>query len=187
MQKFIFCLILSLFSSLAMAHPDHGLQSAYAGFMHPFTGWDHLLVMLATGIWAAKLGGKARWLLPLTFMMFMSFGAFLGLVGVGFIGLETAIATSLVAVGFLVAFNLPISQIARFGLVAIFAVFHGLAHGVELNGNQTLLTVGSMLLSTSILHVLGLMLGSQRIQIAKWFSASLAWIMVVFGSYLLLS
>lgn len=187
MQKYIFGLILGMFSSIAMAHPGHDLQSAYAGFMHPFTGWDHLLVMVAIGLWAAKIGGKTRWLLPLTFMMFMSFGALLGLAGVGFSGQETAIATSLVAIGFIVAFNLPIRQTSRFALVALFAAFHGLAHGIELNGNQTVLTILSMLLSTSLLHVLGLMLGSQRIQLAKWFSASLASIMVVFGSYLLLS
>lgn len=187
MQKYIFVLILGMFSSLVMAHPDYGLQSAYAGFIHPFTGWDHLLVMVAIGLWAAKLGGKARWLLPLTFMVFILFGTLLGLAGVGFNGLETAIATSLVAVGFLVAFNLSIRQTSRFGLVALFALFHGLAHGVELNSNQATLTIVTMLLSTSMLHAVGLLLGSQRFQFAKWMSACLAWFMVVFGGYLLLS
>lgn len=187
MQKYIFGLILGMFSSIASAHPGHDLQSAYAGFMHPFTGWDHLLVMVAIGLWAAKIGGKTRWLLPLAFMMFMSFGALLGLAGVGFSGQETAIATSLVAIGFIVAFNLSIRQTSRFGLVALFALFHGLAHGIELNGNQATLTIVSMLLSTSMLHAVGLLLGSQRFQFAKWISACLAWFMVVFGGYLMLS
>lgn len=187
MQKFILSLIFSMLSSYAIAHPEHGLQSAYAGFTHPFTGWDHLLVILAIGLWAAKLGGKMRWQLPVTFIVFMLFGALFGLLGFGFNGVETAIATSLVAVGFLVVFNFPISQIYRFGLVALFAMVHGLAHGVELNGSQSVFALAGMLLSTAILHAIGLAIGTQRFQFAKWFSACVAWFMIFFGSFLLLS
>jgi urease accessory protein len=187
MKKYILVMLLSLFASLAHSHPGHGLESAYAGFIHPLTGWDHLLVMLAVGVWAAKLGGKARWQLPLTFVIAMGLGAILGFIGLRFEGLETAIAASVLTIGFLVIFNLPIPLSSRFALISLFALFHGLAHGVELNINQTALTIGGMLLSTCILHAVGLILGAQRFRMAKWFTASLAWFMVIFGSYLLLS
>lgn len=187
MKKLLFALLLSLFASLAQAHSDHGLQGAFSGLMHPFTGWDHLLVMLAMGLWAAKIGRKMRWQLPLTFMAFMLLGALFGLLGVRFYGVETAIATSLVVVGFLVAFNLPINQMSRFGLVALFAMFHGLAHGVELNGSHSVLTMAGVLFSTAVLHALGLAIGAQRFQFEKWFCACVAWFMIFFGSFLLLS
>lgn len=68
MKRLNLAVTLLLTSSLVSAHPGHGLESAYAGFMHPLTGWDHLLVMLAVGVWAAKLGDKARWQLPAVFV-----------------------------------------------------------------------------------------------------------------------
>lgn len=187
MKILLFALLLSLLASLAQAHPDHGLQSAFSGLMHPFTGWDHLLVMLAIGLWAAKIGGKMRWQLPLTFVAFMLLGALFGLLGVGYNGVETAIATSLVGFGFLVVFNLPINQMTRFGLVALFATFHGLAHGVELKVSVSMLAMAGMLFSTAVLHALGLAIGTQRFQFAKWFSACVAWFMIFFGSFLLIS
>jgi hypothetical protein len=68
-----------MFTPLAYAHPGHGFDHGFMpGFMHPLLGWDHLLVMLAVGVLAAKLGGKARWQLPLTFLMMMAIGAMLG-------------------------------------------------------------------------------------------------------------
>jgi urease accessory protein len=187
MKKHILAVLLSLFVSQVQAHPGHGLESALEGFMHPLTGWDHLLVMLAVGVWAAKLSHKARWQLPLTFVIFLALGAVLGFIGLSFKGLESAIAASVIAIGFLVIFNLKLQYASRFALVSLFALFHGIAHGVELNINQTALTIGGMLLSTGILLALGLMLGTQRFKMAKWLSAILAWFMVAFGSYLLLS
>lgn len=187
MKKYIIAVLFSLFTSQVIAHPGHSLENAYAGFMHPLTGWDHLLVMLAVGVWAAKLGGKARWQLPLTFVIAMAFGAILGFLNFDFKEVDTAIAASVVAIGFLVIFNLQLSIASRFALVALFALFHGIAHGIELNINQNAFTICGMLLSTCILHTLGLIIGTQRFLLAKWFSASLAWLMVIFGSYLLFS
>jgi urease accessory protein len=179
--------LFSLFCSMANAHPGHGFSSAYAGFMHPLTGWDHLLVMLAIGVWASKLGSKARWQLPLTFLSIMTLGAILGLAGITFSGVETAIAASVMAMGLLLAINLPIPAISRIGIVAIFAVFHGMAHGVELNSQQSYAAFGGMLVATALLHSAGLLLGSQRILLAKWLHTGLAWLMLFTGSYLLLS
>jgi len=108
MKKFILALLLSMFTSQVMAHPGHGLETAYAGFMHPLSGWDHLLMMLAVGVWAAKLGGKARWQVPLTFVGMMMIGAFLGMSGMSLSGVETAIAASVMAMGVLLIISLPI-------------------------------------------------------------------------------
>ncbi len=186
-KQITLAILFSLISTVASAHPDHNLASAYAGFMHPLTGWDHLLVMLAIGVWASKLGGKARWQLPLTFMLMMSLGAMFGLAGLTFSGVETAIAASVMAMGLLLIINLPISAISRVGVVALFAVFHGMAHGVELHSHKSYMALGGMLLATLLLHGAGLLLGSQRVQLAKWLHIGLAWLMMLTGSYLLLS
>ena len=196
MKKIVLSILLVGFSSLAFAHPGHelvgnNLESAYAGFMHPLTGWDHLLLMLAIGIWASKLGGKARWQLPLTFLSIMTLGAILGLAGITFTGVETAIAASVMAMGLLLAINLPISAISRIGIVAVFAVFHGMAHGVELHSQQSYAALGGMLIATTLLHGAGLLLGyllnSQRAQLTKWLQNGLAWGMMLAGGYLLIS
>lgn len=196
MKKILLTSLLMGFSSLAFAHPGHelvgnGLESAYAGFMHPLTGWDHLLVMLAIGIWASKLGGKARWQLPLTFLSIMTLGAVLGLAGITISGVETAIAASVMAMGLLLAINLPIPAISRIGIVGIFAVFHGMAHGVELHSQQSYAALTGMVVATALLHGAGLLLGhsfgSQRVQLAKWLQLGFAWVMMLIGTYLLIS
>lgn len=192
MKKLLLTSLLVGFSSMAIAHPGHGLEgsgfeSAYAGFIHPFTGLDHLLVMLAVGIWASKLGGRARWQLPLTFLFSMTLGAILGLAGITFAGVETAIAATVMAMGLLLVINLPISAINRMGIVAIFAVFHGMAHGVELHSQQSYAALVGMLFATALLHGAGFLLGSQRKQLAKWLHTGFAWAMMLVGGYLLIS
>lgn len=196
MIKIVLSILLVGLSGVVSAHPGHDLvgnnfASAYAGFIHPLTGWDHLLVMLAIGIWASKLGGKARWQLPLTFLISMTIGALMALAGITFSGVETAIAASVMAMGLLLAINLPISAISRIGIVAIFAVFHGLAHGVELHLQQNYAVLGGMLLATALLHGAGLLLGSllnsQRAQLTKWLQNGLALGMMLVGGYLLIA
>jgi len=184
--------LFSLFSGIASAHPvhglaGHGLASAYAGFMHPLTGWDHLLVMLAIGMWAAKLGGKARWQLPLTFVAIMAMGAVLGLSGLSFDYVETAIAASVMAMGVLLMMSLPINKLMQLSITAIFALFHGMAHGVELQSQSSLATLGGMLVATTMLHSLGLLMATQRVKMATWLNNSFAWLLLFVGSYLLLN
>ena len=190
-KQIILAILLSLFCSIASAHPGHGLDSAYAGFMHPLTGWDHLLVMLAIGVWASKLGGNARWQLPLTFLLIMTIGAVLGLAGLNFSGVETAIAASVMAMGLLLVVNLSISTISRIGVVAIFAVFHGMAHGVELHSQKSYAALAGMLFATALLHGIGLLLGyllnSRCVEITKWLQNGLALGMVLVGGYLLVA
>ena len=174
----------TLFSGLALAHPGHGLINAYAGFMHPLTGWDHLLVMLAVGVWAAKLGGKARWQLPLTFMLVMTLGAALGMSGLAFAGLETLIAATVMAMGLMLIISLPMNATLQVGLTGLFALMHGLAHGAELKHGVSPLI--GMLLATGLLHGVGLIIGSQRINVAKRVQSGLAFSMVLVGSYWLI-
>lgn len=192
MKKLVLSSLLVGFTNLVLAHPGHelvgtSLQSAYAGFMHPLTGWDHLLVMLAIGIWASKLGGKARWQLPLTFLSIITLGALLGLAGITFSGVETGIAASVMAMGLLLAINLPIAAISRIGIVAIFAIFHGMAHGVELHSQQSYGSLGGMLIATALLHGIGLLLASKQLNLANWIQASLAWNITLAGGYMLLA
>lgn len=180
------CLLLGI-SNFAIAHPGHGLENAYAGFMHPLSGWDHLLVMLAVGLWASSIGGSARWQLPLTFMSLMTLGAFLGMSGIMFTGIETAIAASVMAMGLLLVMSLSINHILRIGVIALFALMHGIAHGTELSLNQGLSAFGGMLLATGLLHGVGLFIGSQRLNLAKCAQTSIAWGIMLAGGYMLMS
>jgi urease accessory protein len=187
MKRLYLAVLLLLTSSLASAHPGHGLESAYAGFMHPMTGWDHLLVMLAMGVWAAKLGGKARWQLPLTFMGMMVVGALLGMAGMSFSGVETAIAASVMAMGVLLIITLPMQLSTQLGITALFAVLHGMAHGLELQTQSNFLAFSGMLIATALLHVSGVLLGSHQLKIRKWLQHGLAYIMLLVGAYWLVA
>ncbi|MGZ8252156.1 MAG: HupE/UreJ family protein [Methylophilaceae bacterium] len=180
-------LVLAGTSTLAMAHPGHGLESTYAGFMHPFSGWDHLLVMLAVGLWAGKLGGHARWQLPLTFMLVMALGSLLGFAGLSFAGVETAIAATVMAMGLLLVISLPIKPALRIGLVGLFAFMHGLAHGAELSQHSGLQVISGMLLATGLLHAVGVALGAQRFRIAQSIHTMMGWLIMLAGGYLLVT
>jgi len=187
----------SLFSTMVLAHPDHGLTSAYAGFTHPFMGLDHLLMMLAIGVWAAKLSGALRWQLPVTFVGFMAVGAVLGFMGFKVLGIETAIAASVMAMGVLLVISLPISPIVRFSIVAAFATMHGLAHGLELgatqnpafqvSASQSFQALLGILLATTLLHWFGFYVAMQRHLLTKWLSSGLAFMMFLAGGFLLLN
>jgi urease accessory protein len=181
----------SLVSSVAFAHPGHGVEIGFmSGFMHPLLGWDHLLVMMAVGVWAAKSGGKARWQLPLMFLATMAVGALLGVAGFSIQGVETAIAASLMAMGLLLILHLPISHGVQLLFTALFAIMHGVAHGVELNlgswqANASPLI--GMLIATALLHAIGYGLGAQRHKLLQWSQALLAGAMLGLGANLLLS
>jgi len=188
MKKQTLCgLLLASTSTLAMAHPGHGMESAYAGFMHPLSGWDHLLVMLAVGLWAGKLGGKARWQLPVTFMLVMAFGAMLGMSGLTLPGMETAIAASVMAMGVLLLMSLSLKPALRIGIIATFALLHGLAHGSELAQENGLQVLAGMLMATGLLQSAGLLLGSQRLRLAKGLQKTFGLLIMLAGGYLLIA
>lgn len=138
----------------ALAH-----NSLAAGLMHPIFGADHVLAMLAVGLWAGMLGGTARLVVPASFVAVMALGFGLALGGVGLPFVEPAILASVVVLGLVVALGLRVPLAAGAGLVAVFALFHGHAHGGELGGAGALGFMAGFVLATAALHGLGLALG----------------------------
>ena len=135
----------------------HGLLN---GLLHPLIGVDHLLVMLAIGLWAAMRGGRALWLLPGTFLMAMGMGAALHFAGITVIAAESWVAFSVLAAGVLVLRNTPMSSVLAVALVAVFALGHGYVHTAELtNGADVLAYSAGFLLTTAFLHGLGIAFG----------------------------
>jgi urease accessory protein len=131
-----------------------------AGFAHPFLGWDHLLAMIAAGLWAAQLGGRALWALPLTFVSVMVGGALLGVGGVALPHVEAGIAASLLALGLFVAFATRLHLAAGVAFVAAFALFHGHSHGTELPAMVSAWTYAAgFVAATALLHITGIALG----------------------------
>lgn len=132
LRKALYALALFLTPALAFAHPGHDASGLAAGIAHPITGLDHLLAMLAVGLWAAQQQGAARWALPLTFVGTMLLGGLLGFEGLELPFMETGIAASVLALGLLVAVAVRPPVFVAVGLTALFALAHGVAHGLEL-------------------------------------------------------
>lgn len=151
--------LLALSPSLAFAHPGHGEAVGFAhGFWHPVGGLDHVLAMVAVGIFAANLGGRALWAVPATFVALMAAGGALGMYGVAVPFVEIGIAASVIVLGSAVALgwkNWPLG--AAMALVGFFAVFHGHAHGTEMPADASALTYAAgFMLATALLHVVGI-------------------------------
>ncbi len=131
-----------------------------SGFQHPISGLDHIVAMVAVGLWGAQLGRPAIWLLPVTFPLVMAFGGFLGLIGVRLPGSEIAIALSGLCLGAAVLAELKLPVIAAAIPVGLFGLFHGYAHGSELPpGENALLYSLGFVLATGLLHASGIALG----------------------------
>ncbi|TRX73978.1 HupE/UreJ family protein [Pseudomonas mangiferae] len=142
--------------TLAFAHPGHDSTGLLAGVAHPLTGLDHLLAMLAVGLWAAQQQGAARWALPATFVGSMLVGGLLGFSGVALPFLETDIAASVLALGLLVALAVRPPLALALGLTALFAVAHGTAHGLELPDLASPWTFAAgFVAATAALHAAG--------------------------------
>ncbi|WP_348695350.1 HupE/UreJ family protein, partial [Stutzerimonas balearica] len=131
-RKILIATTLLLSPALAFAHPGHDHAGVMSGLAHPLFGLDHLLAMLAVGLWAAQQQGAARWALPLTFVATMLFGGLLGFAGIEMPLMETGIAGSVLALGLLVALAVRPPVAIAAGLTALFAASHGVAHGLAL-------------------------------------------------------
>lgn len=148
----------------ALAHTDgsihgHGLSLA-TGFGHPFSGMDHLLAMLAVGIWAAQHKRSAVWLLPAVFPIMMAAGALMGMNGLYLPGVEAGIAGSVAVLGLLIAFAVRLPAWASAAVVSVFALAHGYAHGMELpQGASPMLYGAGFVAATFVLHLTGLAVG----------------------------
>lgn len=154
-------------SPVALAHTGmHPVDGFVSGFTHPFLGTDHLLAMIAVGLWAVAVAPRRVWLLPLAFMAVMGLGGWLGAAGIPLAYTETGIAASVVLLGLLVAGKVRLSQFTAVSLVSLFALFHGHAHGAEISADAELWTYAAgFVATTGLLHLTGIVLG--RLLLAK--------------------
>ncbi|MFK4500017.1 urease accessory protein [Bradyrhizobium japonicum] len=146
----------------ALAHEQAGVAGGVvSGLLHPVTGIDHLIAMVAVGIWGAQLGAPAIWILPITFPLVMAVGGVLGVLHVPLPMPELMIAVSAVILGVAVAARLRLPFSAAAVVVAIFAIFHGHAHGAELPRAANALAYGvGFVTATGLLHLLGIAIGA---------------------------
>ena len=172
-------------ASPAFAHVGaEGLAGGFlSGFTHPILGWDHVIAMVAVGLWGAYLGAPAIWALPITFPVVMAFGGVLGIIGVPVPAVEVGIATSAIVLGVMVAIAArPPLWIAAV-IVGVFAIFHGHAHGTELPSaaNPLAFSIG-FVVATGLLHLAGIAIGL----LVRWPAGSIAvraggWAIAAFG------
>lgn len=147
---------LLLSPALAFAHPGHEHSGLAAGLAHPVFGLDHLLAMLAVGLWAAQQQGRARWAVPLAFVAAMLMGGLLGFAGFELALMETGIAGSVLALGLLVALVIRPALPLAVGVTALFALCHGVAHGLELPALSSAWSYAiGFVIATAALHALG--------------------------------
>ena len=166
-------LAIALAPTLAFAHTGVGSVAGFAaGFVHPLGGIDHLVVMIAVGIYAAQLGGRALWAVPASFVALMAVGGALGAAGIGLPFVEIMIALSIVALGIVIAFRIDMPIVAAAALVGAFAIFHGHAHGAEMPETASGLGYGiGFVVATTMLHAVGIGLGLGREKVAARLSA----------------
>ena len=125
------------------------------------SGADHVLAMVAVGLWGAQLGAPAIWVLPVAFPLVMAMGGMLGLLGVPIPGVEYGIAASAIVLGAAVAFEVRPALVVAALVVGCFAIFHGHAHGTELPpGQSALLYSMGFVIATGCLHAVGIGIGT---------------------------
>ena len=158
---------LLLSPAFAFAHPGHDHAGVLSGIAHPIFGLDHLLAMLAVGLWAAQQTGTARWALPLTFVATMLFGGLLGFAGIQMPMMETGIAGSVLALGLLVGLAVRPPLVVAAGATALFAASHGIAHGLELPAMSSPWGYAlGFVMATAALHGAGYLVARSLPQIA---------------------
>jgi len=147
--------------AVAFAHTGVGDTSGFVhGFGHPISGLDHVLAMVMVGVFAWQLGGRALWLVPTTFIAVMAIGGALGIAGIGVPFVEIGIAVSVVVFGAIVAFDLKAPTVAAMGVVGLFAVFHGHAHGAEIPEDAGgVAYAAGFTIATALLHLGGISSG----------------------------
>lgn len=176
----------SLMSGAAWAHPGHGLHAGFtAGLLHPLTGWDHLLVMFALGIWAARRPARQGWPLPLVFVSVMALFAALAMVWLPMSLVEVLVAASLLVMGGLLVAKVTLPSSVQLGGVALIAAMHGYAHGAELGNHWH--TLAGMVLATASLHACGWWLGRQQQPWLRAIIQLLGGLMMGLGAYSLMA
>jgi urease accessory protein len=148
-------------AQVSHAHVEGGQAAGFiTGLQHPWSGLDHVLAMIAVGLWGAQLGNPALWLLPIAFPMMMAAGAMMGLIGIPVPGIEIGIALSAIFLGTMILFQVRPKLALAVSVVGVFAIFHGHAHGTELPAGQSgLLYSMGFVIATGCLHGVGIALG----------------------------
>lgn len=151
-----------LLPSLAYAHVGVGEIGGFMyGYTHPFSGLDHVCAMLAVGLWAAQMGGRSVWVVPLVFVSVMALGGALPMTGIGLPFVEQGIALSALLPGVLIAASIRLPLWLNSSAVGLFALWHGHAHGAELPAEASgVVYIFGFMLATTLLHVAGIGFGS---------------------------
>ncbi|GAB6080198.1 MAG: HupE/UreJ family protein [Hydrogenophilus thermoluteolus] len=146
--------------SLVWAHTgSHPVAGFFSGFSHPLSGIDHLLAMVAVGLWAGLVGGRATWRLPLAFVAALVAGFVTAIAGLGLPAPETGVQLSLLVLGLLLAFAVRFPEMVAIAVVALFGLFHGHVHGLEVVSPQLAVSYGAgMALMSTVLHGVGIAL-----------------------------
>lgn len=166
-KRILAFVLLATGSALALAHTGQGTPHDHGAFLngllHPVSGLDHLVAMLAVGVWSAVALPNKTWQPPLAFVALLTVGTLVGFTGFEPMGMEVMVAGSLLAFGLMIAlvhrFKVGLNLWAMLGVIGVFAFFHGVAHGAELPAQQGLLAMLGMVLTTSALHLAGMGVG----------------------------
>ena len=155
-------LLALLLPVVAEAHTGAGVVGGFkSGFLHPLGGLDHVVAMVAVGLWGAQLGAPAIWLLPVAFPLVMAVGGALGVRGIPVPAVETGIAISGIVLGLMVTFAVRAPLAVAAVIVSVFAVFHGYAHGAELpTAAAPLAYSAGFVVATGLLHACGIAIGA---------------------------
>lgn len=177
---------LCLFAGTASAHTGHHLVAGFTtGLTHPLTGLDHLLAMIAIGLWAAQQGGRALWAVPATFVSAMTLGGGLAWAGLSLPQAETGIAASVLVLGLLVATQRRWTVTAGMAIAAGFAIFHGYAHGLEMpQAASPVLYALGFVMATVLLHGVGIagsLLGHRVLRVAGAGIAATGAVLLIFA------
>ena len=165
------CAMLAASAAPALTHTGESAGGFLSGLAHPVFGLDHVVAMMAVGLWGAFLGAPAIFLLPIVFPLVMALGGVLGILGVPLPAVETGVASSAVILGLMVAFAVRPPLWAAAVLVGAFAVFHGYAHGRELpDGANAVAYSAGFVIATGLLHLTGIAFGL----LARWPAGRLA-------------
>ena len=171
MRRPVLALVIVAFTSPALAHTGESAGGFLAGLSHPVFGPDHVVAMVAVGLWGAFLGSPAIWLLPVVFPLVMALGGVLGILGVPLPLVETGIATSAIVLGLMVALAARPPLWVAAVLVGAFAIFHGYAHGKEIPDDANALAFSAgFVIATGALHLTGIAFGL----LARWPAGRLA-------------
>lgn len=184
--------VLLLVPVLAAAHAESGAWGSggfLTGLMHPVTGLDHVVAMVAVGLWGAQLGAPALWALPVAFPLIMALGGAAGAAGLPLPGVETGIAASGLVLGLAVLLNVRVPLWAALIPVSVFAIFHGHAHGTEMpEYSAPLLYAAGFVLTTGMLHLCGIAIGLLwRWPVGQWLVRASGGLIASVGGFLLLT